>query len=172
MVLTTRDGHVYKVHFRHYLPCKPTPIKGKGLCRAVATFLTTPNRKIFSQVFVKRPMTQCFIHEGHCGVRSQDCLAASNFVKRGPLFLGEARCSPRDTFLKTLGRRIALGRALDLAVKDPSVRLELLAHYFVQIKPHAPCHHRRKDGSTAWVAMEGFNYCSLCHARVEKSVDL
>jgi len=133
MILQTADGTKYQVSFRHYLPCRPTRIKGKGVCRGEARIPipSNPDRtrvvhadrskyvsvapgKVtgYLQVFSLRPKTECIISR-----------FAWSDVK------AEAVCSPLDTFSKKLGRRIALGRALNQLGLTEAQRTELLADY-------------------------------------------
>jgi hypothetical protein len=128
MILQAADGTIYKVHFRHFLP-----VHKNGKVYGLATWpektipkLVFPENTIYRQLISKRPMTECLFHKGHCtlGANGQ-CLSS--------VFITEARCSPRDTFDKKMGRRIALGRALHSLVADERVRLQLMADYQRQI---------------------------------------
>lgn len=127
MILQTADGAKYRVVFRHYLPCRPTRIKGKlyrGETRWPLTFdgSNTVVSAPIEQVFSRRPKTVCLIYQHSDQI---------------PLVQTEATCSPRDVFSKKLGRRIALGRALtELAVMNVITggqRDELMADYVKKI---------------------------------------
>lgn len=153
MILRSADGTIYKVHFRHWLPCRPTRVPGLGLCRASAVFPYHGHSGpaiVFQQSFTKRPQTQCFLHAGDCHVHPQDCVDGNPHAQRGPLTVAQARCSPRDVFTKARGRWVALGRALALKFPaDATLRRELLADYCRQLLPR--CEHKRRDGRDARV---------------------
>lgn len=145
MILRSADGTVYKVHFRHWLPCQPVHVKGKGLCRAVNVFKGSREGAlglVFLQAFAKRPKTVCYLHAGDCRGPWQLCVdqehrAATPHLAPigGAITFGEARCSPRDVFRKTEGRRIALERAAAAYFNNDLVKVyELVLDYERQLQ--------------------------------------
>jgi hypothetical protein len=110
MILRAADGTVYKVHFRHLFP--------------------VVKRRV-------RPHTECLLHLADCRLGLVACVVdiAGKSREFGQVIatMGVARCSPRDTFNKAMGRRIALGRALKHLVSDEGVRGQLMIDYLRQI---------------------------------------
>ena len=133
MILKTSDGQVYKVHFRHFLPIKPQRIRGKGLCRAAATYPASYKSPIHLVSFARGPVTQCWMHEGYCHCHPQDCIATVEPMAKTVKV--EARCSPKDVFTKDMGRRVALGRAFKALQLPEETKLQLMADYFRQVHP-------------------------------------
>jgi hypothetical protein len=107
MILRAADGTVYKVHFRHLYPT----IKGR-LC----------------------PHTECILHLDDCRLSFSECEDESVPGPSGVITM--ARCSPRDVFKKSMGRRVALGRALKDYV-SAELRVQLMADYERQLLPKA-----------------------------------
>ena len=109
MKLQTRDGTVYHVRFRHYLPGKKD-----GKPAGVATW--QDGSCFYYRAYSRHPRTVTVLSNGADEVTT------------------DAICSPRDVFTKARGREIALGRALKKLVPDVPRRAELWADYYRQVE--------------------------------------
>lgn len=126
MILQTADGSKFRVSFRHYVPGKDKKGRQVGVLTYPVFYSASAVGgpcKVWGVKFSRRPKTECVI------------LSTDNVG----LVKTEARCNPRDTFSKPMGRRVALGRALAEMVVINMItavqRTQLMADYFTKVQP-------------------------------------
>ena len=68
-----------------------------------------------------RPFTACLLHVGLC--------SASPCAEDGSQWTGLARCAPTDQFVKAVGRKLALARAMQAAQLPKPTRAAIWAAY-------------------------------------------
>jgi hypothetical protein len=92
---------MYTIHFRHMR--KPV-LDGSDM------------------VTMKPFATSCHLHEGHCNPKAKECEI--------PGFHGFSACSTKDSFQRSVGRKIALLRAMKQGDMPKDARTSVWVGYF------------------------------------------